>query len=206
MLYEQCIWRLKCFLSIQVKKYLVYLFLASWEWFLQTSALQSASTEERLSGDFLLIKSCVYEFFGVDKKWPYETKNRYIGYFMNKIDRKHIVLQVKTKNLIRFPPLEKLLSLKVMKPSKTAVKTADRSYHFKRHCTFETSRLYLVGLLFPPVFRNPGVRGFSRVKINPPGKPRGFPVCYLISNVELLQLSNVFILSLIKVTQKDKWI
>ena len=54
---------------------------------------------------------------------------------MNKIDRKHIVLQVKTKNLIRFPPLEKLLSLKVMKPSKTAVKTADRSYHFKRHCT-----------------------------------------------------------------------
>ena len=134
MLYEQCIWRLKCFLSIQVKKYLVYLFLASWEWFLQTSALQSASTEERLSGDFLLIKSCVYEFFGVDKKWPYETKNRYIGYFMNKIDRKHIVLQVKTKNVIRFPPLEKLLSLKVMKPSKTAVKTADRSYHFKRHC------------------------------------------------------------------------
>ena len=136
MLYEQCIWRLKCFLSIQVKKYLVYLFLASWEWFLQTSALQSASTEERLSGDFLLIKSCVYEFFGVDKKWPYETKNRYIGYFMNKIDRKHIVLQVKTKNVIRFPPLEKLLSLKVMKPSKTAVKTADRSYHFKRHCTY----------------------------------------------------------------------
>ena len=134
MLYEQCIWRLKCFLSIQVKKYLVYLFLASWEWFLQTSALQSASTEERLSGDFLLIKSCVYEFFGVDKKWPYETKNRYIGYFMNKIDRKHIVLQVKTKNVIRFPPLEKLLSLKVMKPSKTAVKTADRSDHFKRHC------------------------------------------------------------------------
>ena len=134
MLYEQCIWRLKCFLSIQVKKYLVYLFLASWEWFLQTSALQSASTEERLSGDFLLIKSCVYEFFGVDKKWPYETKNRYIGYFMNKIDRKHIVLQVKTKNVIRFPPLEKLLSLKVMKPSKTAVKTADRSHHFKRQC------------------------------------------------------------------------
>ena len=134
MLYEQCIWRLKCFLSIQVKKYLVYLFLASWEWFLQTSALQSASTEERLSGDFLLIKSCVYEFFGVDKKWPYETKNRYIGYFMNKIDRKHIVLQVKTKNVIRFPPLEKLLSLKVMKPSKTAVKTADRSDHFKLHC------------------------------------------------------------------------
>ena len=137
MLYEQCIWRLKCFLSIQVKKYLVYLFLASWEWFLQTSALQSASTEERLSGDFLLIKSCVYEFFGVDKKWPYETKNRYIGYFMNKIDRKHIVLQVKTKNVIRFPPLEKLLSLKVMKPSKTAVKTADRSDHFKRHCTYK---------------------------------------------------------------------
>ena len=53
---------------------------------------------------------------------------------MNKIDRKHIVLQVKTKNVIRFPPLEKLLSLKVMKPSKTAVKTADRSDHFKRHC------------------------------------------------------------------------
>ena len=53
---------------------------------------------------------------------------------MNKIDRKHIVLQVKTKNLIRFPPLEKLLSLKVMKLSKTAVKTADRSYHVKRHC------------------------------------------------------------------------
>ena len=145
MLYEQCIWRLKCFLSIQVKKYLVYLFLASWEWFLQTSALQSASTEERLSGDFLLIKSCVYEFFGVDKKWPYETKNRYIGYFMNKIDRKHIVLQVKTKNVIRFPPLEKLLSLKVMKPSKTAVKTADRSYHFKRHCTwYAYSRMFLM--------------------------------------------------------------
>ena len=144
MLYEQCIWRLKCFLSIQVKKYLVYLFLASWEWFLQTSALQSASTEERLSGDFLLIKSCVYEFFGVDKKWPYETKNRYIGYFMNKIDRKHIVLQVKTKNVIRFPPLEKLLSLKVMKPSKTAVKTADRSYHFKRHCIWWN----LFGFLF----------------------------------------------------------
>ena len=146
MLYEQCIWRLKCFLSIQVKKYLVYLFLASWEWFLQTSALQSASTEERLSGDFLLIKSCVYEFFGVDKKWPYETKNRYIGYFMNKIDRKHIVLQVKTKNVIRFPPLEKLLSLKVMKPSKTAVKTADRSYHFKRHCMCWTSwRCHILG-------------------------------------------------------------
>ena len=53
---------------------------------------------------------------------------------MNKVDRKHIVLQVKTKNVIRFPPLEKLLSLKVMKPSKTAVKTADRMDHFKRHC------------------------------------------------------------------------
>ena len=150
MLYEQCIWRLKCFLSIQVKKYLVYLFLASWEWFLQTSALQSASTEERLSGDFLLIKSCVYEFFGVDKKWPYETKNRYIGYFMNKIDRKHIVLQVKTKNVIRFPPLEKLLSLKVMKPSKTAVKTADRSDHFKRHCTWVPCLLQ--PLFFPAIF------------------------------------------------------
>ena len=150
MLYEQCIWRLKCFLSIQVKKYLVYLFLASWEWFLQTSALQSASTEERLSGDFLLIKSCVYEFFGVDKKWPYETKNRYIGYFMNKIDRKHIVLQVKTKNVIRFPPLEKLLSLKVMKPSKTAVKTADRSYHFKRHCKY----IRLFDEIFPQLFVN----------------------------------------------------
>ena len=70
-------WNVFC--RYKSKKYLVYLFLASWEWFLQTSALQSASTEERLSGDFLLIKSCVYEFFGVDKKWPYETKNRYIG-------------------------------------------------------------------------------------------------------------------------------
>ena len=53
---------------------------------------------------------------------------------MTRIDRKHFILQINTKNITRVPPLEKLLARKVMKPSKTAVKTADRMDHFKRHC------------------------------------------------------------------------
>ena len=136
MLYLECIWRLKCFLSMPVKKYPVLLFLASWEWFVQTSALQSASSEERLGGDFLLIKSCVGILFEVDENRPHKPNNKEIGYFLTRIDRKHFLLQVNIKNITRALPLEKLLSPKVITPSKTAVKIADRMDHFERHCNY----------------------------------------------------------------------
>lgn len=50
---------------------------------------------------------------------------------MTRIDRKHFILQINTKNITRVPPLEKLLARKVMKPSKTAVKTAVVSTSFR---------------------------------------------------------------------------
>ena len=123
-LYLVCNWRLKCFPSISAIKISISSFLTSWGSFLQTSPLQSASSEERLGGDFLLINSCVGVLFEADKIRPHKTKSRDIGYSMTEIDRKHINLQIHTSCNIRNLPTKELFASKVGPTPKTAVKNS----------------------------------------------------------------------------------
>ena len=77
------------------------------------SSMQSASTEERLGGDFLLMNSCVGVLFEADKIQPHKTKSRDIGYSMTEIDRKHFNLQLHTKYSTTIFTDQKLLAPKV---------------------------------------------------------------------------------------------
>ena len=81
--------------------------------FFKSRQLQSASTEERLGGDFLLMNSCVGVLFEADKIQPHKTKSRDIGYSMTEIDRKHFNLQLHTKYSTTIFTDQKLLAPKV---------------------------------------------------------------------------------------------
>ena len=92
--------------------------------FFKSRQLQSASTEERLGGDFLLMNSCVGVLFEADKIQPHKTKSRDIGYSMTEIDRKHVNLQIHTSCSIRNLPTKELFAFKVRPTPKTAVKNS----------------------------------------------------------------------------------
>ena len=70
----------------------------------------------------------------VEKNHPPEVENEDMEYLVTKIVSQHYKLQIDTKYFTTKNPSKKLLAPKVRVPSKTAVKTANRMDHFKRHC------------------------------------------------------------------------